>query len=848
MTTTTLSVPIRGMTCASCVSHVTHALRSVDGVSLAEVNLATEKALVQLDPSKATSRSLVDAVRESGYGVATEKAMLRAMAGASADQARLVRELGALPGMVSVVVKDAKGEIEVERIPGDTQISAYRDALKTAGYELLSIRVDAESNIETNRSSERRTLMIKTAASLVVATASMAIMQYQSISSLANIPPTAVNWLLLALATPIQFWAGWQFYTGAWGGLRHRTTNMNTLIAIGTSVAYAFSLAVTLSRETFAGAAPFAGHATGTYFDVSTAIIGLILLGRYLEARARGRTSDAIKKLVNRQSRHALVARGDDFVRVPIEEVTTGDIVMLRPGEQVPVDGEVVSGTSSINEAMLTGESLPVSKTEKSRVFAGTINGQGSLRVRAIGVGSDTVLAHVIRLVETAQGSRAPIQRLVDVVTARFVPIVLAIGAATFVAWWLLGPEPSWLFGLLAAVAVLVIACPCALGLATPTAVMVGMGRAAGSGILIRNAEALEIAHRIQVVVFDKTGTLTEGRPQVVDVRTRSVPADDVIALAAAVEIASEHPLGAAIVRDARARGRAIARVEDFSSVPGRGVRGRVNGTQIAVGNAAYLGDLEIDTSALEADVTESLKDGRTALLVSVDGKAEAVIAVADPIKPGARETVATLKRLGISVVMLTGDNSRTGRAVAAQLGIDEVIAEVLPADKAERVASLKESGRVVAMVGDGVNDAPALATADVGIALGSGTDIAIETADVTLMGSDVSAVATAIDVSRRTMRTIRQNLFWAFFYNVALIPVAAGVMYPVFSESHTPAWLVPVFGHVGFLNPVAAAAAMAISSVTVVTNSLRLARNRATKTYTPSGGAPTRGLASESA
>lgn len=848
MTTTSLSVPITGMTCASCVSHVTHALRSVDGVSLAEVNLATEKALVQIDPSKASPRSLIDAVRESGYGVATEKVTLKAVAGASADSARLMTELSALPGMVSAVVREATGEIDVERIPGDAPLKAYRDALEAAGYEFVAIKVDQASNAEATRSSERRTLMIKTVASLAVAAASMVIMQYQSVTSLADISPTAVNWLLLALATPIQFWAGWQFYTGAWGGLRHGTTNMNTLIAIGTSVAYAFSVAVTLSRSTFSGAAPFAGHATGTYFDVSTAIIGLILLGRYLEARAKGRTSDAIKKLVNRQPRHAMIARGDDFVRVPIEEVTTGDIVMLRPGEQVPVDGEVVSGSSSIDEAMLTGESLPVAKAEKSRVFAGTMNGQGSLKVRAIGVGSDTVLAHVIRLVETAQGSRAPIQRLVDVVTARFVPIVLGIGAATFVAWWLFGPEPSWLFGLLAAVAVLVIACPCALGLATPTAVMVGMGRAADSGILIRNAEALEIAHRIQVVVFDKTGTLTEGRPQVVDVRTKSMSADELIALTAAVEIASEHPLGAAIVRDARARGRTIATATDFSSVPGRGVSAAVGGRTIAVGNAAYLADLGIDTSALEVDVSESLKEGRTALLVTVDGKAEAVIAVADPIKPGARETVAALKRLGIAVVMLTGDNVRTAQAVADQLGIDEVIAEVLPADKAAKVTSLKATGRVVAMVGDGVNDAPALATADVGIALGSGTDVAIETADVTLMGSDVSTVATAIDVSKRTMRTIRQNLFWAFFYNVALIPVAAGVMFPIFSQTHTPAWLHPIFGHAGFLNPVAAAGAMAISSVTVVTNSLRLARNKARRTYTPSGGSPTRGLASESA
>ncbi|MBI4219262.1 MAG: heavy metal translocating P-type ATPase, partial [Chloroflexi bacterium] len=479
---TTLTLPITGMTCASCVAHVTNALEAVEGVQEAEVNLAAERATVRLDPA-VEPRALIDAVKDSGYSIGTQEAVLKIGPGEHPDQARLLQTVGAAPGVVAVSLRSGGAELAVEHIPTGDPARTFREAVEAAGYRYFGRVMSDAATEDSHRAKERRILLIKTVLSLVVAALTMTAMQYQTVDSLAGISPTTVNIFLLVLATPVQFWAGWQFYSGAWGALKHRTTSMNTLIAIGSSVAYFFSAAVTFSRSTFEGAAPFAGHATGTYFDVSTAIIGLILFGRYLEARAKGQTSDAIKKLIKQQPRNALVARGDEFVLVPIDEVAAGDIVLLRPGERVAVDGEVISGATSVDESMLTGESVPADKAEGGKVFAGTVNGQGTIKIRAGKVGSETVLAHVIRMVEDAQGSRAPIQRLVDVVTARFVPFVLAAALTTFVAWYWLGPDPSWLYALLATVAVLVIAGPCALGLATPTAIMVGMGRAADQGI-----------------------------------------------------------------------------------------------------------------------------------------------------------------------------------------------------------------------------------------------------------------------------------------------------------------------------------------------------------------------------
>ncbi|MBI4307059.1 MAG: copper-translocating P-type ATPase [Chloroflexi bacterium] len=835
--TSTLRIPIKGMTCASCVSHVTEALQSVQGVQAAEVNLATESAHVRLDPQRATPPSLVKAVKDSGYGVGTETVAFRIQARDGTDSGRLLKSLSVFAGVVGVQFQQGGSQVAVERFPADDSVLAYREAIEASGYQYLGKVEVAEGEAERSQSRARRVLLLKTVLSLSVAAIIMAAMQYETIGALAGISPTTVNIVLLVLATPVQFWAGWQFYVSAWGALRHRTSNMSTLIAIGTSVAYFFSAAVTFSRGTFQGGAPFAGHSTGTYFDVSAAIIGLILLGRYLEARARGRTSDAIRKLMKHQPRHAMVEREKDFVLLPIEEVVEGDIILLRPGERVPVDGDVIAGRTSIDESMLTGESAPVEKSEGAQAFTGTVNGQGTVRLKASRVGKDTVLAQIVRLVEQAQGSRAPVQRLVDVIAARFVPAVLAGAALTFVLWWFLGPEPSWLTALLTTVAVLVVACPCALGLATPTAIMVGMGRAAGSGILIRNAEALEIAHRTRTVVLDKTGTLTEGRPRVVEVRSVRMPEREIVGIAASLEVMSEHPLGAAVVNEARRRDIRPESVEAFEAVPGRGVRGKLGRRTVTIGNEAFLRDSGVDLAPLDGAIRQTREAGQTALLVAVDGRADGVIAIADAIKADAAEAVGDLRRLGLEVIMLSGDHRRTAEAVARQLGIDNVIAEVMPADKAKKIEELKQAGKVVAMVGDGINDAPALATADIGIAIGSGTDVAIEAADITLVRGEVRGVAEAIAVSKATMRTIRQNLFWAFFYNVLLIPIAAGVLFPLFTHIHTPSWLHPVFGHAGFMNPVAAAAAMAFSSVSVVTNSLRLARRGGTDEKARPGG-----------
>jgi Cu+-exporting ATPase len=833
-----LTLPVTGMTCASCVVHVGNALREVEGVADAEVNLATERATVRLDAKAVSPDALIHAVEDAGYGVATEKVTL-SVSGmtCAACVVFITNALNEVPGVLEASVNLATERAIVEYIPGVVELGDLRAAVADAGYAVEGV-VDGDAtrpDEAARRQAQVRALRLRMTVALAGAAVMMLAVQYQTISALEDISPTTVNLFMLALATPIQFWAGAQFYTGAWGAAKHRTSNMNTLIAIGTSVAYFYSVAATFSRGTFEDSTLFGGHSTGTYFDVAAAITGLILLGRFLEARARGRTSEAIKKLIGLQPRTALVARGDDLVETPIDEVVEGDEIVMRPGERIPVDGTVISGASAVDESMLTGESIPVEKTAGESAYAGTVNGSGSFRFEATGVGRETMLSQIIRMVEDAQGSRAPIQRLADVITARFVPAVLVAAAITFVTWSLIGPSPAYVTAVLATVAVLVIACPCALGLATPTAVMVGMGRGAEAGILIRNAEALETAHQLKVVVLDKTGTLTEGKPRVASIRALGVSEEELLALTAAIERTSEHPLAAAVLEEARGRELELAEAEGFQAVPGRGVRGVVDRSTILAGTAAFLEDEGVDAGSL-ADAVERLTgDGETPLLVARDGVAIGVIGVADRVKPEARGAVAELIELGIEPIMLTGDNRRTAEAVARQVGIENVIAEVLPGDKADRVAELKAGGRKVAMVGDGINDAPALALADVGIAIGTGADVAIETADVTLMRGDVRDVSRAIALSRATMRTIRQNLFWAFFYNVALIPIAAGVLYPFFQDGGVVGWLQPVLGTNGFLNPIAAAGAMALSSLTVVSNSLRLGRRPAASGQPPS-------------
>ncbi|MFQ5826958.1 MAG: heavy metal translocating P-type ATPase, partial [Dehalococcoidia bacterium] len=694
----------------------------------------------------------------------------------------------------------------VEFIPGRAAISDFKQAIEEAGYEMVGVLEEGEALRDREaeaRARELRTLKRKLTFALAIG----AIILLGSFSEgLPWLPAFLGNWYFLwALATPVQFWAGWQFYHGAWAAARHRTTNMNTLIAIGSSAAYGYSVAAIIFPKLFAGQ----GLAHKVYFDTAAIIIGLILLGRFLEARAKGQTSEAIRRLMGLQAKTARVVRDGQEVDIPVAEVTVGDVILVRPGEKIPVDGVIQEGRSSVDESMLTGESIPVEKGVGSEVVGATMNKTGSFTFVATRIGKDTALAQIIKLVEEAQGSKAPIQRLADFISSRFVPAVIGIALVIFVIWFFFGPAPALTFALLNFVAVLIIACPCALGLATPTAIMVGTGKGAENGILIRGGEALETAHKIRAIVFDKTGTLTQGRPVVTDV-VALASEEELLRLAASAERGSEHPLAEAIVNEAKERGMELGEATDFQAIPGHGIEARVEGRGMVMGNLKLMQERGLSLNGLEERASALSEQGKTSMFVAWEGRAAGIIAVADTLKSGSAQAVKQLHGLGLEVVMITGDNRRTAGAIAQEVGIDRVLAEVLPQDKAQRVKSLQEEGKVVAMVGDGINDAPALAQADVGIAIGTGTDVAMEASDITLMSGDLQGAVTAIDLSKRTMRTIKQNLFWAFFYNTALIPVAAGVLYPV--------WGI-------LLNPMFAAAAMAISSVTVVTNSLRLRR-----------------------
>ena len=722
------------------------------------------------------------------------------------------KALAGVEGVNGASVNLATERATVDYFPSVAAVADLREAVSDAGYSLLGVAADGD---EPAIARDLSGLKWKAGLSLATAAAIMAVM---AAAPFRDALPFDADLLFMALATPVQLWAGGLFYLGAWRALRGRTSNMNTLIAVGTSAAYGYSVYATL----FGGAAAFGESGGETYFDTSTAIIGLVLLGRYLEARAKGRASSAIRALAGLGAKTARVVRDGIESDLPAEYVLVGDIVLVRPGEKVATDGEVVDGASWVDEAMLTGESLPVEKSIGAKVYGGTMNGSGSFTFRAAGVGKDTVLSHIVRLVEDAQGSRAPIQRLADVVASYFVPVVIGVAALVFVVWLILGPPPSYIYAIMTAVAVLIIACPCALGLATPTAIMVGIGKGAESGILIRDAEALETAHKVQVVLLDKTGTITQGRPSVTDVVASGIGEDDLLRLAASVERVSEHPVGEAVVRAAGERGLDTVGITGFESMPGYGLEAVAAGTRVLVGSRALLEQRGVELNGLVDQADALSRQGKSLAFVAIDGAARGVIGVADALRPGATEAVEAIRALGVDVVMLTGDNPAAAHAIAREAGIDEVIAGVLPAGKAEHAAALRRSGKAVAVVGDGINDSPALAEADLGIAVGTGTDVAIETAGITLVSGDVRGVASAIALSRATMRTIRQNLFWAFAYNVALIPIAAGVLYPLFSGG-VPDALGPVFGEFGFLNPILAAGAMAVSSVTVVSNSLRL-------------------------
>ncbi|MFA4965862.1 MAG: heavy metal translocating P-type ATPase [Thermoleophilia bacterium] len=736
---------------------------------------------------------------------------------------RVEKALTATPGVVEASVNFATETATVRYLPGAVDLGGLRSAVKAAGYEVrgplaadaAEPEADAAAGLEKARRAELGRLRLKVGVSLAVGLGLM---------GLGFFPPSFLSmeqlWVVMfALATPIQFWAGAQFYRGAWAAGRHRTTDMNTLIAVGTSVAYFYSVAVTFFPSAFERAGG-AGFEAEVYYETAVIIIGLLLLGRFLETRAKGQTSQAMKKLMGLQAKTARVLLADVETDVPVEQVMAGDIVIVRPGEKVPVDGVLIEGRSSIDESMLTGESIPVEKGPGDEIIGATINKTGSFRFRATKVGKDTALAQIIRLVEEAQGSKAPIQRLADRVASVFVPAVFALAAVTFAVWIFFGPEPVFTLAMLAAVAVLIIACPCALGLATPTAIMVGTGKGAENGILIRSGAALERAYKLTAIVLDKTGTLTEGKPVVTDILTvaaagggDALSSDELLGLAASAERGSEHPLGEAIVERARQAALDLVEPEGFNAIPGHGIEVTVGGREVLLGNLRLMEERGIALDGLEGSSEALAAEGKTPMFVAVGGRMAGLIAVADTLKPNSRDAVSQLTRLGLQVHMMTGDNRRTAEAIAAQVGIANVMAEVLPETKADQVRRLQEAGHVVAMVGDGINDAPALAQADIGIAIGTGADVAMEASDITLIRGDLLPIVTAISLSRATIRTIKQNLFWAFGYNAALIPVAAGILYPLFGV---------------LLNPMFAAAAMALSSVSVVSNSLRLRRFRA--------------------
>ncbi len=823
-----LTLGVGGMTCASCVSRVERALKKVPGVDAAAVNLATEKATVSFDSEAIGVDEILEAIESAGYDPRRGSTIFDISSPDSVDSETLRSALLSQPGVTSVDIRLDAGRVTVSYPAGAVDPRQLRKLAAGAGIEINERKSDQADDGKAERVREAQTLKRKWIVAGSVGLFLMAAGNWQELALTRDLLSVQqMLTLMFVLGLPIQVWAGAQFYTGAWTMLRHRTADMNTLIALGTTTAFVYSTLATFWPSLFSGAELAFDEALGSrppvYFETAAIIIGLILFGRWLEARAKSSTSAAISRLLELGAKTARVVRDGSEVDVPVDEVSPGDTVIVRPGEKVPVDGVVTSGQSAVDESMLTGESLPVEKTEGSPVYGATLNRVGTFRLRATRIGGESALAQIIRLVEEAQGSKAPIQRVADFVASIFVPIVLAIAAIDFIVWTLVGPEGAVIYATLNAVAILIVACPCALGLATPTAIMVGTGKGAESGILIRNGAALETAQRIRTVVFDKTGTITEGKPRVTDIVTLDLDEESFLRLVAAAERGSEHALGEAVVRESQSRGLDLPDVEDFEAVPGRGLGASVEGRRLLIGTKRFMDESGVDLARVLTAAENLTAEAKTVIFVSVDGEAAGAIAIADTIKAGAGEAVSALRSQGIDVVLLTGDNFATARSIASQVGIDEVIAEVLPDQKVEKVRSLQSDGTVVAMVGDGINDAPALAQADIGIAIGTGADVAMEASDITLMRGDTRDVATAISLSKATMRTIRQNLFWAFIYNIALIPVAAGLLYPVFIETGVPDGLGFIFGRFGFLNPMLAGAAMAFSSVSVMANSLRL-------------------------
>lgn len=794
---TTVNLKIAGMSCAACAARIEKGLGRLPGVEKATVNFAIEQASVTFDPAQVSLSDLAKKVESLGFSIVTDKVELK-ISGMScaACAARVEKALRGMPNVYQASVNFAAEKASVEYNAHEVTVNQIQERVAKIGFEAHNIadasQVDREKQV---REDEIRGQRFRLLLSAVLSIPLLGAMLLHSLGIMGSLSDFLMNpYVQLVLATPVQFIAGWPFYRGAYAALKNGSANMDVLVALGTSAAYFYSIANMLTSNPH------------LYFETSAILITLIILGKLLEATAKGRTSEAIKALMGLQAKTARLIRQGEEVDVPIEAVLVGDIIVVRPGEKVPVDGIIIEGTSTLDESMLTGESIPVDKKAGDEVVGATMNKFGTFKFQATKVGKDTALAQIVRIVEEAQGSKAPIQRFADVVSGYFVPAVVSLAVITFLGWYFIFDPGNFSRALVNFTAVMVIACPCALGLATPTSIMVGTGKGAENGILIKGAEHLENAHRLTTIVLDKTGTITKGQPEVTDVISLAGLADHaVLTIAASVERKSEHPLAQAIVKRGQEQGLLLEEPEGFSAIPGHGIQASMNGKAILVGTRKLMRENGIAIDAVLAVIERLEQQGKTVMLLAVDQEMTGLIAVADTVKDSSAQAVADLKQLGIEVWMITGDNERAAHAIAASIGIDHVLAEVLPEHKAAKVEALKQEGKVVAMVGDGINDAPALATADVGFAIGTGTDVAIEAADITLMRGDLNGIVAAIRLSKATMLNIKQNLFWALIYNSIGIPIAAA----------------------GYLSPVLAGAAMAFSSVSVVLNALRLKRFR---------------------